>query len=121
HFRRTKHMTTMPELSASQLDTALKAFATVVGGDNVFHTDVDQAAYSDPFTTKEGTHIPSAAVAPTTVEEIQAIVKLANVHKVPLWPISRGKNYGYGGPAPVVANSVVLDLSRMKKIEVDVE
>ena len=39
--------------------------------------------------------------------------------KVPLWTISRGKNFGYGGSAPVVKGSIVLDLSRMKKIEVD--
>jgi 4-cresol dehydrogenase (hydroxylating) flavoprotein subunit len=38
---------------------------------------------------------------------------------VPLWPISRGKNFGYGGAAPVLKGSVVLDLTRMKKIELD--
>ena len=41
--------------------------------------------------------------------------------KTPLWPISRGKNFGYGGSAPRVSGSVVVDLSRMKKIEVDVD
>jgi hypothetical protein len=30
-----------------------------------------------------------------------------------LWPISRGKNFGYGGPAPVLKGAVVLDLSRV--------
>jgi len=109
------------DIPAGRIDAALKAFAGVVGTDNVFQTEVDQTAYSDPFAPKEGLHVPSAAVAPETVEEIQAIVQIANEHKLPLWPISRGKNYGYGGPAPVLADSVVLDLSRMKKIDVDVE
>ena len=36
-----------------------------------------------------------------------------------LWPISRGKNLGYGGTAPLLSGSVVLDLCRMKKIEFD--
>ena len=46
---------------------------------------------------------------------------MANTHKLPLWPISRGKNFGYGGAAPRLKGSVVLDLSRMKKIEFDAE
>ena len=35
---------------------------------------------------------------------------------VPLWPVSRGKNFAYGGAAPVLSGSVVLDLSRMNRI-----
>ena len=41
--------------------------------------------------------LPSAVIAPSNVEEVQAIVRAANVHKTPLWPISTGKNYCYGG------------------------
>ena len=48
------------------------------------------------------TNVPSGVVSPTTVEEVQAIVRIANEHRVPLWPISRGKNNGYGGAAPQV-------------------
>ncbi|MDN2930743.1 FAD-binding protein, partial [Campylobacter coli] len=40
--------------------------------------------------------IPSLALAPKNVEEVQAIVKLANEFKIPLFPISTGKNLGYG-------------------------
>ena len=48
-------------------------------------------------------------------------MRIAGKHRIPLWPISRGKNLGYGTAAPVLSGSIVLDLSRMKKIEVDVE
>jgi len=105
----------------SSVKTALAAFAGVVGADAVFSGEEDRAAYSDHFALDETRHAPIAAVAPASVEEVRAIVRLANAHKVPLWPISRGKNFGYGGAAPVLKGSVVLDLSRMKKIEVDVE
>jgi len=105
--------------SGSQLAAALKAFAGAVGAANVFSAPDDQVAYSDHYSPDETRHQPAAAVAPATVEEVQAIVRLANQHKVPLWPISRGKNFGYGGAAPVLKGSVVLDLTRMKKIEVD--
>ncbi|MFO7277710.1 MAG: FAD-binding oxidoreductase [Pseudomonadota bacterium] len=110
-----------PGLTVAAFERALRAFASVVGDEWVFATDEDRATYSDHFAIDEEAHRPGAAVAPITVEEIQAIVRLANEHKVPLWPISRGKNFGYGGAAPRLRGSVVLDLSRMKKIEVDVE
>ena len=50
----------------------------------------------------------SAVVIPTTVEEVQAIVRIANEHRVPLWPNARGKNNGYGGPAPQVRGTVIV-------------
>jgi 4-cresol dehydrogenase (hydroxylating) len=55
------------------------------------------------------------------VAQVREVVRIANRHGVPLWPISRGKNFGYGGPAPVLQGSLILDLSRMKKIEIDPE
>ena len=111
------------EVDQAAMAKALKAFASVVGADNVFTGEEDRIAYSDHFAADadESRHQPSAGIAPSSVEEIQAIVRIANQYGVPLWPISRGKNFGYGGAAPVLKGSVVLDLTRMKKIEVDVE
>src|SRR6202034_3008763 len=60
--------------------------------------------------------IRAAAVAPGEVEQVQAVVKIANLHKIPLWTISTGKNLGYGGSAPLLGGSVVLDLKRMDRI-----
>jgi 4-cresol dehydrogenase (hydroxylating) len=105
--------------SGGQLATALKAFAGAIGAANVFATEEDQLAYSDHYSPDEARHMPGAALAPKSTAEVQAIVRIANQHKIPLWPIGRGKNFGYGGAAPVLKGSVVLDLSRMKKIEFD--
>lgn len=44
------------------------------------------------------------------------MVRLANEHKTPLWPVARGKNLSYGTAAPRMAGSVVLDLGRMNRI-----
>jgi 4-cresol dehydrogenase (hydroxylating) len=93
----------------------------VVGSQNVYATDEDRAAYADRFPISRTAHAPLAAVAPISTEEVQAIVRIAAERRIPLWPISRGKNLGYGGSAPRLAGSVVLDLSRMRKIEVDVD
>ncbi len=35
---------------------------------------------------------------------------------MPLWPVSRGKNFAYGGAAPVLSGSIVLDMNRMNRI-----
>ncbi len=110
-----------PGLSAAQLDRALKAFAKVVGDEWVLSTDLDRDTYLDHFAVNADAHAAAAAVAPLTAEQVREIVLIANEYKVPLWPISRGKNFGYGGAAPRLKGSVVLDLSRMKKIEFDAE
>ena len=64
--------------------------------------------------------MPSAAVAPDRVEQVQEIVRIAGRFKIPLWTISTGKNLGYGGSAPKLSGSVVVDLKRMNRVlEVD--
>jgi 4-cresol dehydrogenase (hydroxylating) flavoprotein subunit len=110
-----------PLVAPARFDRALEAFVEVVGSEWVLATDEDRGTYVDMYAPgNEAAHAPSAAVAPQSVEEVQAIVRLANEYGIPLWPISRGKNLGYGGSAPVLAGSVVLDLSRMNRIlEVD--
>lgn len=51
-----------------------------------------------------------------SVDDLRAVLGVFNKYKVPVWVVSRGKNLGYGGPAPVVSGSVVLDLHRINKI-----
>lgn len=50
--------------------------------------------YGDPWAMVRN-HTPSGAVRPSTVEEVQHVLKVANQYSVPLWTISRGKNLGY--------------------------
>ncbi|KAH7311952.1 hypothetical protein BKA65DRAFT_558582 [Rhexocercosporidium sp. MPI-PUGE-AT-0058] len=56
-----------------------------------------------------------------STEETAAIVKIANKYLVPLWPVSRGRNLGYGGAAPRLRGCIVLDMGgRMNKVlEID--
>ena len=59
----------------------------------------------------------SAVVYPSTTAEVQSIARWANKHKIPIYPISMGRNVGYGGAAPRIPGSVVVDLGRrMSKI-----
>jgi len=61
-----------------------------------------------------------AAVMPHDEAEIVAVMKTASTHKIPLYPISTGNNWGYGSATPAADDSVVLDLSGMTRI-VDVD
>ena len=64
---------------------------------------------------------PIAIVMPSTVEEIQEIVKIANETKTPLVPFVTGQSVG-GLTIPQAPDSVIVDLKRMDQIlEVDEE
>ena len=43
-------------------------------------------------------------------------MRAANTYSIPIYTISTGKNLGYGGSAPDLSGSVVLDLKRMNRI-----
>lgn len=65
-------------------------------------------------------HAPVGAVRPGSVDQVQAIMRLANELGVHVWPIGQGRNLGYGGPAPRRSGGVTIDLSRMDAVlEVD--
>jgi 4-cresol dehydrogenase (hydroxylating) len=108
-----------PGFTAQKMDQAMRAFEAALGAEKVFFDDLDRQTYRDKFWVDEDAHIPFGAIAPTSVDEVQAAVRVANQFRVPIFPISRGKNLGYGGSAPVLEGSVVMDLSGMKKIEFD--
>lgn len=116
-------MRKIPGVSEADFAAAVQKFANVVGKEWVFTSDEDLDLYRDSYSPLRGLpeeRIASGAVAPKTAEEVQAIVRIANEHGIPLYPISTGKNLGYGGAAPVYSGSVVLDLKRMNRIiEVD--
>jgi 4-cresol dehydrogenase (hydroxylating) len=95
---------------------ALEALADALGENRVAAGEVAAANYTDPFSVRQTSPFASAAVAPETSAEVQTVVKIANRFGVALWPISRGKNLGYGGSAPILPGSIVVDLSRMTRI-----
>jgi len=106
-----------PGVSADQMAETLEKFRRIVGKEWVFSGE-QVASYHDPYpiSNDDSRYKAHAAVAPTSLEQVQEIVKAANVSGVPLWPVSRGKNFAYGGAAPVLSGSVVLDMSRMNRI-----
>ena len=63
---------------------------------------------------------PAAVLWPTSTDQVSQVVKIAGAHRVPIYPISRGKNWGYGDACAVTDGQVIVDLGRMNRIiEVD--
>ena len=58
----------------------------------------------------------AGALLPPSADLIPSILQLANQHKIPLYTISTGHNWGYGAAQPVVPSSFLLDLSRLTNI-----
>ncbi len=112
-------MRTVPGVSPSDFAKAIRQFEQAVGADWVYTRDEDVDLYRDafsPFLGEPEERMASAAVAPSEVEQVQQIVRIANQFKIPLYPISTGRNLGYGGSAPAYSGSVVVDLKRMNRI-----
>jgi 4-cresol dehydrogenase (hydroxylating) len=51
---------------------------------------------------------------------VQRVLKVCNRYRVPVWPVSTGRNFGYGSAAPATRGQVILDLKRMNRI-IDVD
>jgi len=60
--------------------------------------------------------IPAVAVYPISTEQVQGVVRLAREFDVPLWPVSTGKNWGYGEKTACYPGGITLILARMNRI-----
>ena len=106
-----------PGVTEAALSRALDGFTAALGADRVLTSDADLREFRDPFQHATwDTNTASAVVMPTTVEEIQEVLRVANEHKVPLWTHGTGRNNGYGGPAPRVRGSVIVSLRNMNRV-----
>lgn len=112
-------MATPPGVSDADFSAALNDFRAAVGPAWVFTSDEDIALYRDaysPYWGEAEERMAAAAVAPSTTEEVQAVVRAANARGIPIYAISTGRNLAYGGAAPIYSGSVVLDLKRMNRV-----
>ena len=107
-----------PDVTLKQFQEALAAFRRTVGEKWVFVDESDELiGYRDPYAVVDEDYFrPSASIAADGVKEIQALLKIANDYSISLWPVSCGKNLAYGGAAPRLPGSVVLDLKRMNRV-----
>ena len=100
-----------PNISEEDFDKALAEFKEVVGTTNVETVDTNMLMDGD-YMHQPKTHdcfyvldqkdlVASAVVRPGNTEEVQALVRIANKYKIPIWVTSIGRNLGYGGAARI--------------------
>jgi 4-cresol dehydrogenase (hydroxylating) flavoprotein subunit len=58
----------------------------------------------------------AAVVFPASTEEVAAVVRIAGRHGIPVWPSSKGRNWGYGTTLAVEEGAIVMILERMNRI-----
>lgn len=98
---------------APQYAAALDEWVAILGRANVIEDrDTLSGAAAATFST---TARVNAILRPGTRDEVQELVRVANRHRVPIYPFSSGKNWGYGSRAPV-QTGVLVDLGRLNRI-----
>jgi len=93
---------------------AQAAWSHLLGAENVLGAAEAQATWG--ACTTGATRRLAGAVRPTQSASIADIVRVAREQRVPLYPISTGRNWGYGTALPVRDDCVILDLSRLAQI-----
>ena len=113
----SKYQSLPQGLSETQFDAAVTAFRDALGSDQVLVSAEQLTPYTKVMmSVPNADHAPAAVLLATTVEQVQAVVRICNQHRVPIWTISTGRNFGYGSAAPGERGQVVLDLRRMNRI-----
>jgi 4-cresol dehydrogenase (hydroxylating) len=97
-----------------QIDLALRAWTEVLGSEHVL-TDARSRTSAETGTFATSNRVP-AILRPATRAELQECLRIANRFLVPVYPVSSGKNWGYGSRVPTADGSVLVDLGRMNRI-----
>src|SRR5665213_2429073 len=99
---------------AAITESIREAFQMALGSEFVITSDEEIASASTAtFATTQ--RIP-ALLRPGSREELRACLAIARRFSIAVYPVSSGKNWGYGSRVPVTDGCVVIDLSRMNRI-----
>jgi len=100
-------------ITSSAIDEAIAEWTTDIGRQFVVEAGGERrGAETATFATTASIH---AILRPANRDEVQKIVRTANRFRIAIYPISTGRNWGYGSRVPVT-DSVLLDLSRLNRI-----
>ena len=96
------------------LARALVAWQDVLGPEHVL-TDAATISAAQTATFYTTQRIP-AVIRPGSREEVQECVRVANEYKTPIYPVSTGKNWGFGSRVPPTDGCVLMELRRLERI-----
>jgi 4-cresol dehydrogenase (hydroxylating) len=93
---------------------SLDQMLSIVGATSVV-TDRSELRAAETATFEIHCTIPMI-VRPETREQLQECVRAANRERIAIYPVSTGKNWGYGSSVPTADQCVLVNLSRMNRI-----
>ncbi len=93
---------------------AIAMWRRVLGEAHVAEDEATLGEYSR--TTAPRWTRPCCILYPRSTEDVQAIVRVASQFNVPLYPISRGKNWGYGDACAPGDGYAIIVFNRMNRI-----
>ncbi|MBL0255179.1 MAG: FAD-binding protein [Chitinophagaceae bacterium] len=103
----------MPAISPTKYHLHIQAFQSIVGKNFVFTDELTLNNYAQDQT--EDLHFPpDIVIKPKTTEEIAAIMKICNAHKIPVTP--RGAGTGLSGGALPQFGGILLSTERLNTI-----
>ncbi len=96
------------------LAKAIEAWRRSLGSDAVVSDSQALEAYAR--STCSSTRQVAAVLRPASPDEVRQVVATANEFKIPLYPVSCGKQWGMGSRLPVQNGAAIVDLGRMNRI-----
>lgn len=109
-----------PEPRYGRVMGIVEALTSDLGRESVF-TDTDvTGSYAHDMMPLAEHGVPAAVVLPTTVEQVQSVVRICGEHGVPIVP--RGAGSGLSGAANAIEGCVVLVMTKFTEVEsIDVD
>jgi 4-cresol dehydrogenase (hydroxylating) len=98
----------------SPYEEALTEWSATLGSENVI-TEAPRLRAAETGTFASRHRIP-AIIRPGGRQEVQECLRIANRHDTPVYPVSSGRNWGYGSRMPPADGCVLMDLGRMNRI-----
>ncbi|MFN0171110.1 MAG: FAD-binding oxidoreductase [Bryobacteraceae bacterium] len=96
------------------LASATREWVDILGSEHVIsQPNLLKQAETATFATSHRIQI---ILRPANREQVQECLRVANRHRAPVYPISTGKNWGYGSRVPTEDGCSLLDLGRMNRI-----
>ena len=100
--------------ASSSASSAIDAWRRDLGSEFIISGSSELAQYTQSVCSSKRTVV--AVLKPASLDEVQKLVATANEYKIPLYPISCGKQWGMGSRLPVKDGAAIVDLSRMNRI-----
>jgi 4-cresol dehydrogenase (hydroxylating) flavoprotein subunit len=100
-------------MNSATASSAWREWESVLGHENLVcdHATlgtINTATFETPAKAR-------ASLRPRDRQQVQECMRIAQRHRVSLYPVSTGRNWGYGSAVPV-RDAVLLDLSRLNRI-----